>query len=184
MGYTHNIMTGLNDCLTQYLLSMYWVATTLSTSGLVGDMTPSTWSEVAFTCFAMLVSLTLYAYVLGELSNAVMKKDELLVNQRSQLSLVQSFVKGRELPPELRDAILSQFENSVKSRGGSSGLLDDSAEEVVERLPHSLQVDVARCVSRGLVAKVEIMEYCKDSFLDALSVLLKVGPACFLRREI
>jgi hypothetical protein len=89
LGFTHDIISAPDACLCQYSLSLYWVTTTLSSSGLIAGMTPSSWSEIGFTCFAMLVSLTLYSYVLGELSNVVMKGDEALVHQRSQLSLVQ-----------------------------------------------------------------------------------------------
>lgn len=175
LGYSNDIITAVDDCLSQYLLSLYWVTTTLATNGQVTGMQPANWREVAFACLCMLISLTVYSYVLGELSFAVMKKDEALVHERAQLLLVQGFVNGRELPPSLREAILSQFESMVATRGAQASLQDDS-EEVVGKLPHSLQVEVARCVSRALVGKVEIMENCKDSFLDALSVLLKAKP--------
>lgn len=200
------------DCITQYCLSFYWVTATLATNGLVAGMLPSNWMEIGFTCVTMLISLTLYAYVLGEISNVVMKADEALVLQRSQLSLVQSFVKGRKLPQELKEAIVHQFESSMMREEQSA--LDES-KEVFEKLSHSLQVspptsrrhgriqqsqtcshraisgfqshalpcltwvgaavqvEVARHVSRGLVGRVQIMELCKENFLDALSVLLK-----------
>lgn len=47
----------------------------------------------------MLTTLTVYAYVMGEISNLVMSSDEALVHMREGIALVQSFVMVR--PPSL-----------------------------------------------------------------------------------
>lgn len=48
----------------QYLMSFYWMASTLSTSALVGDTTPKNAIEITWTIWCMLTTLTLYAYVM------------------------------------------------------------------------------------------------------------------------
>jgi hypothetical protein len=43
----------------------------------------------------MLTTLTVYAYIMGEISNLVMSSDEALVQMRQGIALVQSFVMVR-----------------------------------------------------------------------------------------
>lgn len=88
----------------RYLVSYYWVFASLTTNGLVGDMTPKNMVEIAFTCIVMLVSLTLYAYVLGEISNLVMKQDEDLVATRSSILQVMSLCATQQCPAVSRVA--------------------------------------------------------------------------------
>lgn len=41
--------------------------------------------QVAYTCLMMVITLTVFAYLLGEISNVVMEADEELVKQRHQV---------------------------------------------------------------------------------------------------
>ena len=44
--------------------------------------------QMMFTCVSMVMSLTIFAYILGEISNLVMDQDAELVKTRSQVYLV------------------------------------------------------------------------------------------------
>ena len=55
----------------QYLISLYWINTVLSTTGLIGAMSPTNEPEVVFTIVTMVINLTVYSYVLGQISDAV-----------------------------------------------------------------------------------------------------------------
>ena len=65
---------------------------------------------------------------------------------------------------------MSQFNDLGKAAEVNSA-------EVVNRLSHSLQVEVARWTSRRVVERVPIMAACNTNFLDALVVLLQVRAA-------
>lgn len=41
--------------------------------------------QMMFTCVSMVMSLTIFAYILGEISNLVMDQDAELVKTRSQV---------------------------------------------------------------------------------------------------
>ena len=43
--------------------------------------------QMLFTCVAMVLSLTIFAYILGEISNLVMDQDAELVKTRSQVTV-------------------------------------------------------------------------------------------------
>ena len=42
--------------------------------------------QMVFTCVSMVLSLTIFAYILGEISNLVMDQDAELVKTRTQVS--------------------------------------------------------------------------------------------------
>ena len=173
----------LNDggILSRYVVSYYWVSASVSTNGLVGEMEPSNWYEISFTILVMLVNVTLYAYVLGEVSNAVIKQDEELVRTRQNMSSIVSFIKAKNLPPNLANEI-HQLSDGADGGGGATGTggsssLDSNAmstgQTIFSQLSHSLQVQVARHVSRPLLRNVALFQGCSEVFLDALSVVLK-----------
>jgi hypothetical protein len=49
----------------------------------------------------MLTILTVYTYVLGEITNTVMSGDTALVNTREEVAKVQTFVAKHSFPREL-----------------------------------------------------------------------------------
>lgn len=83
---TTNILHGAS-VLQQYCLSFYWASASLSTNGQIGEANPQTFNEMLFACVIMLTSMTVYVYILGELSNHVMNQDQKLVATRRQVPL-------------------------------------------------------------------------------------------------
>jgi len=55
--------------------------------------------QMMFTCVSMVLSLTIFAYILGEISNLVMDQDAELVKTRSQVSLTPSLLEPPAAPP-------------------------------------------------------------------------------------
>jgi hypothetical protein len=73
----------------QYLFSYYWCASTLSTAGRVGPVTPKNTEELSFTIISMIFTSVFYGYVMGEITNLVMSNDDALVQKRHKFGLVQ-----------------------------------------------------------------------------------------------
>ncbi|KAK9811376.1 hypothetical protein WJX72_002779 [[Myrmecia] bisecta] len=160
----------------QYLLCFYWVVATITTNGQVGNMLPKNMPEILFTCVVMIVSVTLFAYLLAEISDKVMAQDAALVRMRSKVQGVQKFVSSRRLPDHLKSDITSFMESSSLLRGpaagGAEGDVGEAEPDVFSQCSHTLQVDVAKHMSRSLISLVHIFEGCNNNFLDSLSVLL------------
>ncbi|KAL3159544.1 hypothetical protein ABBQ38_009960 [Trebouxia sp. C0009 RCD-2024] len=163
----------------QYLLCYYWTVATLTTNGQIGDMGPKCMLEMLFTCVSMVLSLTIFAYILGEISNLVMDQDAELVKTRTQVQGVTKFVANRNLPMALKEDISRHLENSHVIRN------EQGEGDVFSRLSHTLQVEVGRYMSRSLISVVHIFEGCNDNFLDSLSILLhevNLSPDSYLYR--
>ena len=76
----------------QYLLSLHWITTSISTAGLVGDMLPGTLMEILFLLAICIGFLTVYSYVLGNFSAAVLEQNAQSVELRRRF-------RRRALPP-------------------------------------------------------------------------------------
>jgi hypothetical protein len=93
----------------QYLFSYYWCASTLSTAGRIGQVTPKTTAELTFTIVSMLFTSVFYGYVMGEITNLVMSNDDALVQKRQKFGLVQvlQFVLALKSPLQLNFFVLN-----------------------------------------------------------------------------
>lgn len=60
----------------QYLMCLHYILSTLSSEGNTGELAPETPVEVGFSLVLMLLNLTLFSYILGEVSALVMKADD------------------------------------------------------------------------------------------------------------
>ena len=58
------------------------VTSTVTTTGVIGDMYPKNYSEVVFTMVTLFVNLTFFSYVTGQLSANVLKGDEKLLKAK------------------------------------------------------------------------------------------------------
>lgn len=67
---------------------------TLTTNGQVGAATPQNLGEMAFTAVLMVLTVTIFNYVLGEITNVIMAQDAALVATRAQARL-RRHVHGR-----------------------------------------------------------------------------------------
>lgn len=169
----------------QYLVSFYWVATVVSTTGLIGDMNPSNQAEVLFTCATMVINITVFSYVLGQIAVAVEKQDEALVSKREKILSVETMVTMRKLPADISAEIRQHFDYMAASSHGEGGEGGEEVTDVFALLSHSLQVEVAKHMSRGLLSQISAFQDCDDQFLDSVAVLLRevnVSPDSYLFR--
>lgn len=59
----------------KYLLALYYVMSTFTTNGLVEELNPSTYVEAGFATLLMLLNMTMFAYIIGEISSLIMEGD-------------------------------------------------------------------------------------------------------------
>jgi len=98
----------------QYLMSLYWVATTMTQCGY-GDLTPYTQYEVASLLFGMVIGASMFSYIVGNASQLI---DELqgrsaLVNE--ELDSISRFMVEAGISKDLRSKCLLFFEKHLMS---------------------------------------------------------------------
>ena len=150
---------------TQYLLSFYWVCVTLTSYGMTGSVIPQNVTEVIYSVALMVLNMTVFRFLIGEVSTIMMMKDEELATKRAQLGAVENFLKGSSLEGELQDEIKQHFKASH---------VHTSFDQVsiFRGMSRSLQVEVSSYTTRGYLDGVPLFTGCTAQLMDAVSVLL------------
>jgi len=151
----------------RYLLSLYWISSTVSATGVIGDMFPKNYGEIAYTIFLLCLNLTLFNYVIGEISASVLKGDEKLVKAREELGAVESYLQGFDLPNELKVEIRRYFE------GTSGGTTFISASEIFDSISHSLRLEISSNMTRECLENVSLFQGCSPQLKANIQGLLR-----------
>ena len=148
-----------------YILSFYFSCTRVADQSLTGNIVPQNFLEVCYCIGFILLNLTAYRYVIGELSAWVIGSDEDMVSVQSRAMKVLDFISGNKLSKTV--------ENEIKEYVVNSGISSTSVArctKVLRLLPHSLQVEISRHVCGDVFDSIALFKDCNDRFKDYLSI--------------
>ena len=83
----------------------------------------------------MMMNLSIYAYILGVISNLFMSADEAIVQKRAEISALERYISSNKI-----DATLEKEIRSAMSNNGQHGVSVEDERAVFKKLSHSLQV--------------------------------------------
>jgi voltage-gated potassium channel len=88
----------------QYLRSLYWVVTTISTIGF-GDYYPDheSASQIIFTIVLQLVGVGMFSYVIANVSNLVSNLDIARSTHQRRLEEVNAYMRTQHIPADLQE---------------------------------------------------------------------------------
>ena len=124
------------DGFTQYLHALYWCVTTLTTIGY-GDITPSTNVKIIYTMVVMVLGVTMYGYVIGNVANLLATRDLAKAHYTSNMERLSSFLNYRHVPINLQRRVYDYYAYLWENRLG----YDETA--VLSELPPNLRVEIA-----------------------------------------
>ena len=84
----------------QYLYSVYWALTTLTTVGY-GDITPTNNLERSFSLFALLTGALVFGYMLSSIGSMVAAIDRQAALSEERLDEIKEYMRWRKLPRDL-----------------------------------------------------------------------------------
>uniref|UniRef100_A0A7S0HH37 Cyclic nucleotide-binding domain-containing protein n=1 Tax=Hanusia phi TaxID=3032 RepID=A0A7S0HH37_9CRYP len=151
----------------RYLLSLYWISSTVSATGVIGDMLPQNNGEIFYALFLLIINLTVFNYVIGEISAGVLKGDERLLKAREELGAVESYLQGFDLPSDLKLEIRRYFQGTS---GGSNFI---SASEIFDSVSHSLRLEMSSTMTRECLDNVVLFEGCSAQLKSNIQGLLR-----------
>ena len=120
----------------KYLLSLWIVCSRVAAQGLIGNIVPQNFVEVLFSICLVMLNLTIFRYIIGELSATVMSFNEQLVITRERAEKVLNFIKTNRLPEDLVHEIRAYCNSSSSSNASVV-----KSARVLRFLPHTLQVN-------------------------------------------
>ncbi|MCL7043947.1 hypothetical protein MKW94_011125 [Papaver nudicaule] len=146
----------------QYVTSIYWSITTLTTVGY-GDLHPVTTIEMVFDIFYMLFNLGLTSYLIGNMTNLVVHGTSRTRKFRDAIQAASSFANRNHLPERLQDQMLSHL--CLKFRTDSEGL---QQQETLEALPKAIRSSISHFLFYNLVDKAYLFRGVSNDLLFQL----------------
>ncbi|KAI4335782.1 hypothetical protein L6164_014392 [Bauhinia variegata] len=149
---------------TQYITSVYWSITTLTTVGY-GDLHPVNSMEMLFDIFFMLFILGLTSYLIGNMTNLVVHCTSRTRKFRDTIHAVSSFVQRNKLPVRLQEQIIQHL--CLKFRTDVEGL---QQQEILNSLPKAIRSSISHHLFYNLLDNVYLFrEVSKDLIFQLVS---------------
>jgi len=135
----------------QYLRSLYWAFTTLTTVGY-GDITPLLPLEIVYTIFTQILGSTIFGYIIGNVASVMAREDEAVVMIKEKIATVTHFFANRQIPLELRIKIQRYYEYSWKQN------MVFKEADILYELPQALRIECALHIHRAIILQVPLLK--------------------------
>lgn len=158
------------DPLTQYVRSLYWTVTTMTTVGY-GDIAPGRTLEYLLAILIMLMGASLYAFIIGGVASLLSNLQAAKNSYWDHMESVEHYLRVRRVPPSLSNRVHNYYEYLWERHKGldEKGLLQD--------LPESLRLEIMLHLARDVLEHVPLFQHCSPVLRNSLLVALR--PATF-----
>lgn len=152
--------------IDQYVNSMYWSITTLTTVGY-GDITPSTIPAKIFTMFVMVLGVGMYGFVIGNISQILSDRNRYKEKAREKIADLQTFMKHYNVPRKVQIDTLDYVNTLLGKR------LSDNDSQIIADLPNALQEELTMYMNIKLIKSLTIFEACGPLCLKQVALKLQ-----------
>jgi hypothetical protein len=135
----------------QYVNSMYWSITTLTTVGY-GDITPSSNMAKIFTMFVMVLGVGMYGFVIGNISQLLSDRNRYREKAREKIEDLQTFMKHYNVPRKVQVDTLDYVNTLLGKR------LSDNDGQIIADLPNALQEELTMFMNIKLISSLTIFD--------------------------
>ena len=149
----------------QYLLSVYWVTSTITTMGETGDMTPKNLAEVLFTMLLYVLNISWFSHITGEVCAHVLKGDEEVNQIRAEMGAVDSYLKSFDCPEALKLEIKGYFQGN--------SILSLSSSDIFDGVSQSLRLEISSKLTQKCLNSSMFFKGCSEHMKDSIKGLLR-----------
>ncbi|XP_011019695.1 PREDICTED: potassium channel KAT3-like isoform X2 [Populus euphratica] len=133
-----------------YTYSVYWSIVTLTTVGY-GDLHAENTGEKVFNMFYMLFNIGLTAYIIGNMTNLVVRSAVHTFAMRNAIDQILRYASKNRLPEGLKKQMLEHMQLKFKTA-------ELQQEEVLENLPKAIRSSIAQHLFHSIVAKTYLFK--------------------------
>ncbi|KAL2652185.1 hypothetical protein R1flu_020313 [Riccia fluitans] len=151
--------------LNQYVATMYWSMTTLTTTGY-GDLHPVNTREMVFVIFYLLFTLALTAYIIGNMANLIVHVSGRTKNYRVGVQSIMDFSVRNGLPTALQQQMLAHMRLRFKAENLQQ-------QQTISSLPKSIRANITQYLFLPTVANVYLFQGTSVDFLQQLVTEMK-----------
>ncbi|KAM3127525.1 hypothetical protein pb186bvf_020367 [Paramecium bursaria] len=158
-----------SDVLTQYIASIYYSFTTLTTVGY-GDIHSSTTAEMIITIVFMIVGVCFYSFTIGLLSSVLLQIDYKAHKLSKKKAILNEFCKEKKISKLLRDRLKETLENNFSK----NCFIWADNQNIFSDLPINLRYDIMMNIHGGVFGAMQLFQLVDDkAFLVKVVPLLK-----------
>ena len=154
------------DFATNYIDSLYWAITTLTTVGY-GDIIPVSNPQKVYAIFVQVMGFGVFTFVIATVASRLMRKDPARIRYEENIENLTALMHYRTLPRHLKTKIINFYKYMWQQRLG----YDESS--FLESLPDNLQTEVALYLKKEVIEKVSLFKGSSQEFKREIALLLK-----------
>ncbi|NEP41201.1 MAG: cyclic nucleotide-binding protein, partial [Okeania sp. SIO2H7] len=154
----------------QYVTTFYWVLSVL-TIGESGDLDlgikPTTPFEGGFTLLMVFLGVSMFAYIIGNVSSLVLSLDFAHAKYRERFDRLKVYLRRNQIPLNLQEEIVNYYQYRWQINKDSDEI------DVVEELPISLKAKVYLHLHKEIIEKVPLFEGASSNLIEDIVMALK-----------
>ncbi|KAL6533899.1 hypothetical protein OROHE_013732 [Orobanche hederae] len=143
-----------------YTYSMYWSIVTLTTTGY-GDLHAVNTGEKIFSIFYMLFNIGLTAYLIGNMTNLIVRSSIRTFAMRDSIHEILSYASKNRLPESIKEQMLAHVTLKFKTA-------ELQQEEVLQHLPKAIRSGIAQHLFRKIVDDSYLFKGVSEDFIVQL----------------
>ena len=149
----------------QYVTSLYWTITTLSSVGY-GDIVPVNSSERVLSILIMIMGATVFGFVVANVGTIVGNFDQIEARAADRLTQMIEYMKEKNCANGLIKEITGYFKKSIKHNSS----FNEGA--ILSRLPVRIRIELSIIQNVSVMEKISLFRYIKNTSLKIF--LLKI----------
>jgi len=165
-----------SSVIEQYIRSLYWTITTMTTVGY-GDITPARSVEYVLSAIIMLMGASLYAFIIGSVASLLSSIQAAKNSHWERIDSVTEFLRQRHVPAEIDAKVRNYYEYIWERYRG----LDKN--EMLNDLP---RLEILLHLASNMLETVPLFKHCSPALRNALLTALEsktYTPGSYIANE-